>query len=210
MENKEMPGLMPALWEDLEWYAFQVTVFKHKTARGVSVKANIKGKLSSRERWDNCAFDHMVSLQGRSRNAAKAMHNLSEKCLQYGQVDVREWMLKNYQSLQDRVTEYAVVDNPGWKKSYLRTGIGRQTSKWGDRRVMQPLNPGVLACYDASTNIFGLTLGHYRRLEIVNRTLTEAQERHGVVAYSWWLTDENFCQTTENPNDRLARFRSNN
>jgi hypothetical protein len=214
MNEETMPGLIPELYDPLiKWHAVQITVYENATKQGKQVKASIKAKLSRNETWDNCALDQMVALQGRGRDARRAMHLLSETCLEYGQDAVREHMLKMNAYLRSRVIELASTGNPKWKENYLRSGFGRAKSRYvpGVPNI-RPLNPGVIAVYDAGSRTFGLCLGSINRVEQLGSSVSSAQKAHGIVAYSLWLLERpeyNIPKDEETPAQRLARFKAN-
>ena len=209
-----MPGLIPALYDTtVNWHAIQVTVYENETKKGKQVKASIKAKLSKNETWDNCALDQMVALQGRGRDARRAMHLLSETCLEYGQDAVRDHMIKMNNHLRSRVIEIASTGNPNWKENYLRSGFGREKSRYvpGVPNI-RPLNPGVIAVYDAGSKTFGLNLGCVTKIEQLNTKVSSAQASKGIVAYSLWLLEKpeyTVDPNEETPAQRMARFMAN-
>lgn len=214
MSNEQMPGLIPELYDPLiKWHAIQVTVYENETKQGKQVKASIKAKLSRNETWDNCALDQMVALQGRGRDARRAMHLLSETCLEYGEDAVRDHMIKMNAQLRSRVIELASTGNPKWKENYLRSGFGREKSRYvpGVPNI-RPLNPGVIAVYDAGSKTFGLNLGAINRVEQLGTKISPQQRAKGIVAYSLWLLEKpvyNIDPLAETPAQRLARFKAN-
>lgn len=214
MIEEQMPGLIPELYNPLiKWHAIQITVYNNATKKGQQVKASIKAKLTRAETWDNCALDQMVALQGRGRDARRAMHLLSETCIEYDQDVVRDHMLKMNALLRSRVIEIASTGNPNWKENYLRSGFGREKSRYipGVPNI-RPLNPGVIAVYDAGSKTFGLNLGCMTKIEQLSTSVTTAQKSKGIVAYSLWLMDKpiyNTDPTAETPAQRLARFKAN-
>ncbi len=213
-QTPTMPGLIPELYNPLiKWHAIQVTVYENATKQGKQVKASIKAKLSRSETWDNCALDQMIALQGRGRDARRAMHLLSETCIEYGEDTVRDHMLKMNAHLRSRVIEIASANNPKWKENYLRSGFGREKSRYTPGVAnIRPLNPGVIAVYDAGSHTFGLNLGCINKIEQLNTKVSAAQASKGIVAYSLWLLEKPVYNTdplAETPAQRLARFRAN-
>lgn len=214
MNEEQMPGLIPLLYNTtVNWHAIQVTVYENETKKGKQVKASIKAKLSKNETWDNCALDQMIALQGRGRDARRAMHLLSETCIEYGQDAVREHMLKMNTYLRSRVIEIASTGNPKWKENFLRSGFGREKSKYvpGVPNI-RPLNPGVIAVYDAGSKTFGLNLGITNKIEQLSSSVTPAQKAKGIVAYALWLVEKpqyTVDPEAETPAQRMARFLSN-
>jgi hypothetical protein len=212
--EQQMPGLIPELYNPLiKWHAIQVTVYENETKKGKQVKASIKAKLTKNETWDNCALDQMVALQGRGRDARRAMHLLSETCLEYGHDDIRDHMLKMNNQLRSRIIEIAGAGNPKWKENYLRSGFGRAKSRYvpGVPNI-RPLNPGVIAVYDAGSKTFGLSLGVINKVEQLSTKVTPAQKATGIVAYGLWLMEKpayNVPQDEETPAQRMARFLAN-
>jgi len=214
MIDEPMPGLIPDLYHPLtKWHAIQVTVYENATKQGKQVKASIKAKLTRNETWDNCALDQMIALQGRGRDARRAMHLLSETCIEYGQDAVRDHMLKTHNQLKSRVIEIASTGNPKWKENYLRSGFGREKSRYvpGVPNI-RPLNPGVIAVYDAGSKTFGLCLGSMTKVDQLGGKITPAQKAKGIVAYSLWLMEPpvyNIDPEAETPAQRMARFLAN-
>jgi len=214
MIEQQMPGLIPELYNPLvKWHAIQITVYNNATKKGQQVKASIKAKLTRNETWDNCALDQMIALQGRGRDARRAMNLLSETCFEYGEDAVREHMLKMNTHLRSRVIEIASTGNPNWKENYLRSGFGREKSRYvpGVPNI-RPLNPGVIAVYDAGSKTFGLNLGCINKIEQLGASVTPAQRAKGIVAYSLWLLERpeyNTDPSAETPAQRLARFKAN-
>lgn len=214
MIDEPMPGLIPELYNPLtKWHAIQVTVYENQTKQGKQVKASIKAKLTRSETWDNCALDQMIALQGRGRDARRAMHLLSETCIEYGQDVVRDHMLKTHNQLKSRVIEIASTGNPKWRENYLRSGFGREKSRYvpGTPNI-RPLNPGVIAVYDAGSKTFGLCLGATIRVDQLGAKITPAQRDKGIVAYSLWLLEKpvyNIDPDAETPAQRFARFQAN-
>jgi len=214
MITEPMPGLVPTLYDvTVKWHAIQVTVYENETKKGKQVKASVKAKLTKNETWDNCALDQMVALQGRGRDARRAMHLLSETCLEYGEDAVRDHMLKMNTYLRSRVIEIASAGNPNWKENYLRSGFGREKSRYipGVPNI-RPLNPGVIAVYDAGSKTFGLNLGVTNKIEQLSTTVTPAQKSKGVVAYALWLIEKpayTVDPNAETPAQRMARFLAN-
>ena len=214
MIEEPMPGLIPELYNPLvKWHAIQVTVYENATKQGKQVKASIKAKLTRAETWDNCALDQMIALQGRGRDARRAMHLLSETCIEYGQDVVREHMIKTHNQLKSRVIEIASTGNPNWRENYLRSGFGREKSRYvpGTPNI-RPLNPGVIAVYDAGSKTFGLNLGSMNKVDQLGTKITPAQRAKGIVAYSLWLIEPpqyNIDSAAETPAQRLARFQAN-
>jgi len=214
MIDEPMPGLVPELYNPLiKWQAIQITVYENATRQGKQVKASIKAKLTRKETWDNCALDQMMALQGRGRDARRAMHLLSETCIDYGEDAVRDHMIKTHNQLKSRVIEIAGTGNPNWKENYLRSGFGREKSRYvpGTPNI-RPLNPGVIAVYDAGSKTFGLCLGATIRVDQLGTKISTAQKAKGIVAYSLWLIDKpeyNTDPAAETPAQRMARFLAN-
>jgi hypothetical protein len=214
MIDETMPGLIPELYNPLiKWHAIQVTVYENETKQGRQVKASVKAKLTKNETWNDCALDQMIALQGRGRDSRRAMNLLSETCLEYNQDAVREHMLKMHSQLRSRVIEIASTGNPSWKENYLRTGFGREKSRYvpGVANI-RPLNPGVIAVYDAGSRTFGLCLGAVTKVDQLNTKVSPAQQAKGIVAYSLWLIEKpeyNKPKDEETPAQRFARFQAN-
>lgn len=214
MTTDQMPGLIPALYDStVKWHAIQVTVYENETKKGRQVKASVKAKLTKNETWDNCALDQMIALQGRGRDARRAMHLLSETCIEYGEDAVRDHMLKMNTYLRSRVIEIASTGNPKWKENYLRSGFGREKSRYiSGVPNIRPLNPGVIAVYDAGSRTFGLNLGVTNKIEQLSTTVTPAQKAKGVVAYALWLIEKPVYTVdphAETPAQRMTRFLAN-
>ena len=212
--QETMPGLVPLRYDaTVQWHAIQVTVYENATKKGKQVKASIKAKLTKNETWDNCALDQMIALQGRGRDARRAMNLLSETCLEYGEDAVRDHMLKMNNYLRSRVIEIASANNPKWRETFLRSGFGREKSRYvpGVPNI-RPLNPGVIAVYDAGSKTFGLNLGVTNKIEQLSTTVTPAQKSKGIVAYGLWLIEKpvyTVDPAEETPAQRLARFLAN-
>jgi hypothetical protein len=209
-----MPGLIPELYDPLiKWHAIQITIYDNETKRGRQVKASVKAKLTKNETWDNCALDQMIALQGRGRDARRAMHLLSETCLEYNQDAVREHMLKMNNYLRSRIIEIASTGNPKWKENYLRSGFGREKSRYiPGVPCIRPLNPGVIGVWDGGSRTFGLNLGSINKVEQLSTSVTSAQKAKGIVAYGLWLLERptyTIDPEAETPAQRLARFKAN-
>jgi hypothetical protein len=212
-EQKLMPGLMPALYNpDLKWHAIQITIGEWATEKGKSVEATIQCKTDKSQRWGDCALMLKMKLQGRSRNTRKQEYDLTELCLQYGEIPVRDFMLEQRARLGAEVTEIASADNPTWKQAYLRSGFGRETGSFiPGRPGYKPLNPAVFGFFDRGSMTFGLQIGHFKRITTLPTKLNKAQKAKGFIAHDLWLLDPLVFTPTEgeSANDRLARFLSN-
>lgn len=210
-EIETMPGLTPAIYNpDLKWHAIQVTIFEHATSKGKSVKANIRAKLSKSENWNDCALNVMMNLQGRGRNARRSMQLLNETCQQFNERDVLNYMESSFKEMHARVSEVAAKDNPKWRESFLRSGFGRQAGSYSEgRRIMKPLNPGIIGHFDRASMTFGLVLGAHKVCDTLTNKLTTAQSNKGVIAYGLWLLEQpeyTYEPGEENMNERLNRF----
>jgi hypothetical protein len=129
-----MPGVMPALYDtELKWHAIQVTIGEWATEKGKSVEATIQCKTDKTQVSGDCALMLKMKLQGRSRNTRKQEYDLTELCLQYGEIPIRDFMLEQRARLGSEVTEIASADNPTWKQAYLRSGFGRGGMAWEDK-----------------------------------------------------------------------------
>jgi len=210
MTTQQMPGLIPDLYKDLAWHAMQITIYEHSTKVGKKVTADIRAKLSRTERWDDCAFTAKIALQGRSRDANKAMFNLSETMIQYGHLALREQMLSHFVQSKDKLIETASAENPLWKSTFIRSGFGRDPNpgQWvkGTSR-MQPLNPGVYAHFDKSSMLLNLTIGNNNWQTVIETKLSPAQKKANAIGYSLILLDKPiYAPIAETGADRLARF----
>jgi hypothetical protein len=214
MLDEPMPGLIPQLYAPTtKWHAVQITVFDQPTKRGRSVKANVQAKLDRSERWGNTVLDQMIALQGRGRDARRAMMTLSETCVDYGHDDLRLFMINSYNKLKTEMISLASAGNLKWKENYLRTGFGREKAIYtpGTANV-RPLNPGVIGMFDRGTMTFGLQLGGWSRVETLSDRVTQAQKDAGIIAYGMWLIERptyNIPLGTETPAQRFARFQAN-
>jgi hypothetical protein len=212
-DNELMPGLMPALYnETLKWHAIQISIGEWNTAKGKSVEATIQCKMDKTERWGDCALMLKMKLQGRSRNTRKQEYDLTELCLQYGEIPVRDFMLEQRALLSAQVAEIASDNNPTWKQAYLRSGFGREPGVFiPGRPGYKPLNPAVFGFFDKGSMTFGLQIGHFKRIATMPTKLSPAQKSKGFVAHDTWLLDPiQFTPSVgESPNDRLNRFLSN-
>lgn len=213
MIERTMPGLIPELYDPLiRWHAIQITVYNNTTQQGQQVKASVKAKLARGESWQDCAVDQMIALQGRGRDSRRAMWLLSETCEEYDLPEVRDHMLKTHTSLRGRVIELAQHGNPGWQEKFLRTGFGREKSRYTPgQRTIRPLNPGVQAVWDAGSRTFGLAVGGFTRVDVLTNSVSAAQRAVGIVAYGLWLVEApEYAQDPlqETPRQRLARFRA--
>jgi hypothetical protein len=208
--NNEMPGLNLGLYNpNLQWHAVQVTIYEHGD-KVKKVTADIRAKLSKQERWDDCAFVAKISLQGRSRDANKAMFRLSETMIQYGHLDLREQMLAHYAQSKERLIEKASADNPLWKSTFIRSGFGRDPNPtaWvkGTSR-MQPHNPGVYAHFDRSSMLFNFTIGNLNLQTQIETKLSANQKKANAIGYSLILLDQpTYAPLQETGSQRLARF----
>ena len=210
MINEPMPGLIPDLYEpNLKWHAMQITIYEHGD-KVKKVTADIRAKLSKAERWDKCAFNAKISLQGRSRDAKRSMFNLSETLMQYGHLDLRERMLNHFASTKEALIARASSENPQWKSTYIRSGFGRDPSAkaWVEgTSSMQPLNPGVYAHFDRSSMLFNLTIGNFNFQTQVETKLSANQKKVNAIGYNMVLLDQpTYAPIPETGAQKLARF----
>jgi hypothetical protein len=209
MNIEEMPGFNPSLYEpDLKWHAMQITIYEHGD-KVKKVTADIRAKLSKADRWDDCPFTAKISLQGRSRDANKAMFRLSETLIQYGEMAMRDQMLKHFAETKERLIARASSENPQWESKYIRSGFGRDPNPgtWvkGTSR-MQPLNPGVYAHFDRSSMLFNFTMGNFNMQTQIDTKLTKGQKASNAVGYSIILLDAPvYAPIPETGAQRLAR-----
>lgn len=207
--HEQMPGYNPALYTDLKWHAMQITIYEHGE-KVKKVTADIRAKLSRSERWDDCAFVTKISLQGRSRDARRAMMNLSETMIQYDLMALREQMLAHYAQSKERLIATAAADNPKWDSKFVRSGFGRDPNPtaWvkGTSR-MQPHNPGVYAHFDRSSMLFNFTIGTFNLQTQIETKLSTGQKNVNAVGYSIILLDRPiYTPIPETGAQRLARF----
>jgi len=209
MTTETMPGLNPALYTDLQWHAMQITIYEHGD-KVKKVTADIRAKLFKHERWDDCAFTTKISLQGRSRDANKAMFRLSETMIQYGEMELREQMLTHFAESKERLIAKAGVGNPKWESKFIRSGFGRDPNPmaWakGTSR-MQPLNPGVYAHFDRSSMLLNFTIGTFNMQTQIETKLSPAQKKVNAIGYSQILLEAPVYATAQETGaQRLARF----
>lgn len=210
--QQTMPGLIPDLYEpDLKWHAMQITIYEHGE-KVKKVTADIRAKLTKAERWDKCAFNAKISLQGRSRDARRSMFNLSETLMQYGELALRDQMLSHFASTKEALIARASADNPQWESKFIRSGFGRDPSAtaWVEgTSSMQPLNPGVYAHFDKSSMLLNLTIGNFNFQTQIETKLSANQKKVNAIGYSLILLDAPvFAPIPETGAQKLARFRS--
>jgi hypothetical protein len=209
-ENETMPGFVPALYEPIAWHAMQITIYEHSTKVGKKITADVRAKLSRAERWDDCAFVTKIALQGRSRDANRAMFRLSESMVQYGHLDLREQMLSHFAQSKEKLIATASATNPLWKSTYIRSGFGRDPSAtaWiAGASSMQPLNPAVYAHFDRSSMLFNFTIGLFNLQTQIETKLSAGQKKVNTIGYSMILLDKpTFAPLPETGAQRLARF----
>lgn len=210
MTTELMPGLIPDLYRpDLKWHAMQVTIYEHGE-KVKKVTADVRLKLRRSERWDKCAFNAKISLQGRSRDARKSMFRLSETLVEYGHLDIREQMLAHYTETREALIARASSDNPKWDSKFIRSGFGRDPSatSWvKGTSSMQPLNPGVYAHFDRSSMLLNLTIGNNNWQTQIETRLSAGQKTANAIGYSIILLDTpQFAPIPETGAQRLARF----
>lgn len=213
MTNQSMPGLDPALFNPaLKWHAIQVTVYEHSTKTGKKVTADIRAKLSRAERWDDCALITKISLQGRSRDANRAMFKLSESLIQHGHTNLRDHMLSDFAKTKDKLIDSAGANNSQWKSTYIRSGFGRDPSAtaWvAGTSSMQPLNPGIYAHFDRSSMLINFTIGHFNLQTQIETKLSANQKKVNAIGHSIILLDAPvYAALPETGAQRLARFMS--
>ena len=209
MTTEPMPGYNSALYTNLPWHAMQVTIYEHGD-KVKKVTADIRAKLSRAERWDDPAFIAKIALQGRSRDANRAMFRLSETMIQYGHLDLREHVLEHFAHSKEQLIAKASAENPNWKSTYIRSGFGRDPNPgiWakGTSR-MQPLNPGVYAHFDRSSMLLNFTLGNFNLQTQIETKLSAGQKTANAVGYSMILLDApTYAPIPETGAQRLARF----
>lgn len=210
MTTESMPGLNPALYQlGTQWHAMQITIYEHGD-KVKKVTADIRAKLSRSERWDDCALITKIALQGRSRDANKAMFRLSETMIQYGHLDLREQMLQHFAHSKETLIAKASSENPQWESKYVRSGFGRDPNPFawvkGTSR-MQPLNPGVYAHFDRSSMLLNFTIGDFNMQTQIEKKLSDGQKKANAIGYSLILLDApTYAPVLETGAQRLARF----
>tara|TARA_R110000823_G_scaffold314234_1_gene443027 strand:- start:404 stop:1066 length:663 start_codon:yes stop_codon:yes gene_type:complete len=212
MNINEMPGFNPSLYEpDLKWHAMQITIYEHGD-KVKKVTADIRAKLTKAERWEKCAFNAKISLQGRSRDANRAMFRLSETLIQYGEMGMRDQMLSHFAETKEKLIVRASSENPQWDSKYIRSGFGRDPSAkaWvAGTSSMQPLNPGVYAHFDRSSMLLNFTIGNFNMQTQIDIKLSKAQKKVNTIGYSIILLDAPvYAAIPETGAQRLARFMS--